>query len=140
MCVRAHARERERKGERERQLCMTIYIFSYSICFIYIYIYIVIHRQSCFVLSELFSVARQVRFPKLGSKPGRLKRQSKILPLSHEQTCANKGNLNAYVSQLFFCLHIPASRLPRARFILRALHYANGNYLLPSLESSTLEG
>ena len=44
----------------------------------YIYIYIVIHRQICFVLSELFSVAR---FPKLGSKLGWLKRQSKILPL-----------------------------------------------------------
>ena len=27
--------------------------------FIYIYIYIVIHRQICFVLSELISVARQ---------------------------------------------------------------------------------
>ena len=27
--------------------------------YIYIYIYIVIHRQICFVLSELISVARQ---------------------------------------------------------------------------------
>ena len=51
--------------------------------YIYIYIYIVIHRQICFVLSEHFSVARQARFLKLGSKPGWLKRQSKILPLSH---------------------------------------------------------
>ena len=33
---------------------------------IYIYIYIVIRRQICFVLSELFSVARQARFLKLG--------------------------------------------------------------------------
>ena len=32
--------------------------------------YIGIHRQICFVLSELFSVARLARFPKLGSKPG----------------------------------------------------------------------
>ena len=47
---------------------------------VYIYIYIVIRRQICFVQSELFSVARQARFPKLGSKPGWLKRQSKILP------------------------------------------------------------
>ena len=51
---------------------------------IYISIYIVIHRQTCFVLSELISVARQTRFPELGSKPGWFKRQSKILPLSHD--------------------------------------------------------
>ena len=53
-------------------------------------LYIVIHRQTCFVLSELFSVARQARFLKLGSKPGWLKRQSKNIPLSHEETGANK--------------------------------------------------
>ena len=64
-------------------------------------IYIVIYRQTCFVQSEFFIVARQARFPKLGSKPGRLKRQSKILLLSHEETSASEGNLNAYISQLF---------------------------------------
>ena len=37
--------------------------------YIYIYIYIVIHRQIGFVLSELICVARQARFPQLGSKP-----------------------------------------------------------------------
>ena len=64
--------------------------------YIYIYIYIVIHRQTCIVLSELFSVARQARFPKLGSN-----RQSKTLPLSHKETSASEGNLNAYLSHLF---------------------------------------
>ena len=44
--------------------------------YIYTYIYIVIHRQTCLVLSDFFSVARQARFPKLGSKPSWLKRQS----------------------------------------------------------------
>ena len=73
------------------------------VAYIYIYIYIyVIHRQTCFVLSELFTVARHARFPKLGSKPDWLKRQSKILPLSHEETNTSKWNLNAYVSHLFF--------------------------------------
>ena len=33
--------------------------FTEGTLFIYIYIYIVIHRQICFVLSELISVARQ---------------------------------------------------------------------------------
>ena len=41
------------------------------------------HPQTeCFLVSQLFSMARQDRFPKLGSKPGWLKRQTKILPLS----------------------------------------------------------
>ena len=48
---------------------------------IYKYIYIVIHRQICFVLSELISVAWHISFPLLGSKPGWLKRQSKPLTL-----------------------------------------------------------
>ncbi len=78
---------------------------------IYIYImqtetYIVIHRQICFVLSELFSVVRQARFPKLGLKPGWLKWQSKILPLSHEETSASEGNLNGYVSQWCVCFFV----------------------------------
>ena len=71
-----------------------------------LYIYIVIHRQTCFVLSELFSVARQAKFPKVGAKPGWLKRQSSILPLSHEETCVSEGNLNAYVSHLFLFTYI----------------------------------
>ena len=70
------------------------------------YTYIVIHRQTCFVLSELFSEARQARFPKLGSKPGWLKSLSKILLLSHKETSANEGNLNAYVSHLFLFTYI----------------------------------
>ena len=74
--------------------------------YIYIYIYIVIHRQICFVLSEHFSVVRQARFPKLGSKPGWLKRQSNILPLSHEETSAREGNLNGYESQLLLFTYI----------------------------------
>ena len=71
-----------------------------------IYIYNVIHRQICFVLSELFSVARQVRLPKLGSKPGWLKRQSKILPVSHEETSASEVNLNSCESQLLLFTYI----------------------------------
>ena len=36
-----------------------MYIYLYIYMYIYIYISIVIHRQICFVLSELISVARQ---------------------------------------------------------------------------------
>ena len=81
-------------------------VYSTALADYAIYIYIVIHRQTCVFLSELFSVARQARFPKLGSKPGSLKRQSKILPLNHEETNASEGNLNGYVSQLFLFTYI----------------------------------
>ena len=73
---------------------------------LYIYIDIYCHPQTdCFIVSQHFSVARQAKFPNLGLKPGWLKCQSKILPLSHEETSASEGNLNAYVSHLF-CLLI----------------------------------
>ena len=69
-----------------------IYIYIY----IYIFKYIVIHSQIRFVISEFISVAKQARFPKLGSKPGWLKRQSKILPLSHEETSDNLVNVKGF--------------------------------------------
>ena len=54
-----------------------IYIYIYIYCHIYIYIYIYCHPQTdYFVVSPPFSVARHARLPKLGSKPGWLKRQS----------------------------------------------------------------
>ena len=95
-----------RSGERGSGMSVLPARYDDDDIYIYIYIYIVIHRQACFVLSELFSVARQARFLKLGSKPAWLKRQSKILPLSHEGTSVSEGNLNAYVSHLFLFTYI----------------------------------
>ena len=89
-----------------------------------IYIYIVIHRQA---ISQLFCVARHVRFSKLTSKPGWFKHQSKILPHSHEETSVSEGILNSYISHLF-CLHISTLLLPRDQFIRKALPYASGNH------------
>ena len=69
---------------KDRMYSIILYIYIY-IYIIYIYIYIYCHPQTdCFILSELFGVARQARFLKLGLKPGWLKRQSKILPLTNE--------------------------------------------------------
>ena len=42
----------------------------------------------------------------LGSTPGWLKRQSKILPLSPEETSASEVNLNGYESQLLLFTYI----------------------------------
>ena len=50
-------------------LCQYIYIYKY----IYIYIYIYCHPQTgCFIVSQLFCVARYVGCLKLGSKPTQL--------------------------------------------------------------------
>ena len=114
---------------------LRLLLFIGHVIFIPTYIYIVIHRRICFVLSELFSVARQARFTKLGSKPGWLKCQSKILPLSHEETSASEGNLNAYVSQLFlFNGYRELDSYEEPCIMLMATHS------LPLLESSTLQG
>ena len=61
------------------------YSIKLNLLHVWIYIYIYIHRQICFILSELISVARHTSFPQLESKPGWLKRQPKLLPLSHEE-------------------------------------------------------
>ena len=85
------------------------YVYIHIIIYIYIFIniYIYSHLQTDrFVISQLLSVARHDGFPKLGSIPATLKRQSKILPLSHEETSANEGNLNAYVSHFFLYIYL----------------------------------
>ena len=52
---------------------------------IYIYIYIYSHPQTdCFVLSELFSVARHAGRPKPGSKPVQLYVRLSLRPLGHQ--------------------------------------------------------
>ena len=60
------------------------YLMKYIYIYIYIYIYCHPHAD-CFVVSQVFSVAKHARFPKLGSNPGCLKRQSKILPRGNQR-------------------------------------------------------
>ena len=53
----------------------------------YIYMYIYCYPQTdCFVVSELFSVTRDVGRLKLGSKPAQLYVRLSIIPLS-QQAC-----------------------------------------------------
>ncbi len=59
---------------------------------IYIYIYIYSHPQTdCFVVSQLFSVARHVGRLKLGSKPTQLYVRLSILPLSQQANHVSSG-------------------------------------------------
>ena len=119
----------------------TRYFHSVFVCVcVYIYIYIIIHRQICLVLSELISVARQARFPKLGSKPGWLKYQSKILPLSHEEARISKVNLNGYEPQLLLFTYIRLTATESSIHMNSLAYTLMATQLLHSLESSALEG
>ena len=63
-------------------------------------IYIVIHRQICFVLSELICVARQY-LPEAGIETRLTQTPSQSFsPFSHEEILAAKKTLNGYESQL----------------------------------------
>ena len=72
-------------------VCVYIYIYIYicvcvyvSVC-VYIYIYIYSHPQTdCFILSELFSVARHAGRSKAGSKPVQLYVRLCFRPLVHQ--------------------------------------------------------
>ena len=66
-----------------RILCIDLYI-KHNVCmYIYIYIDIYCHPQTdCFVVSQLFSMARYVGRLKLGSKPAQLYVRLSIIPLS----------------------------------------------------------
>ena len=72
------------EGVRQSELAMTInhlYIYIY----IYVYIYIYCHPPTeCFVLSELFSVARHVGRLKPGSKPIQLYVRLSFRPLGQQ--------------------------------------------------------
>ena len=72
------------------------------------YIYIYCHRQTdCFVISQLFNVARHVGCLKLGSKPAQLYVRLGIMPLSQRTNHVSSGMIKHYVVAfvcLYFCL------------------------------------
>ncbi len=62
-----------------------MYVYTCVCVYIYIYIYIYSHPQTdCFVLSELFSVARHAGRSKSGSKPVQLYIRLSLRPLGHQ--------------------------------------------------------
>ena len=65
--------------------------------YIYIYIYIYSHQQTdCFIVSQLFSVARHVGRLKMGSKPAQLYVRLSILPLTLHVTYVSSGIIRHY--------------------------------------------
>ena len=74
-----------------------------------IYIYIYCHPQTdCFIVSQLFSVARHVGCLKPGSKPVQLYVRLSIRPLSQQVYHVGEGIISYYVATAaaaFICLH-----------------------------------
>ena len=74
-------------------LSVCMYVCMYVPVWIYIYIYIYCHPQTdCFVLSELFSVARHVGHSKPGSKPIQLYVRLSLRPLGQQAYHVGQGN------------------------------------------------
>ena len=84
------------------------------------------HPQTdCFIVSQLFSVARHVGCLKLGSKPAQVYVRLCIIPLS-PRTNLTSGIIRHCVIA-FVSLHLCLIGYQSAQFIRRALHYANGS-------------
>ena len=99
----------------------------YQLHFNFLFLYLYYHPQTdCFIVSQLFSVARHAGRLKLGSKPAQLYVRLSIMPLSQQVNHVSSGIIRHYVV-VFVCLHFCLSRYQRAQFIQRALHYASGS-------------
>ena len=62
------------------------YIYIYNVC-----MYVCHPQRDCFIVSQLFSVARHVRRLKLGSKPTQLYIQLSIRPLDQQTYYVSEG-------------------------------------------------
>ena len=83
--------------------------------YIYIYIYILSSIADCFIVSQLFSVARHVERLKLGSKTAQLYFRLSIRPLGQQAYNVGKGIIKYYVATAavaFVCLHFIPYRIP----------------------------
>ena len=103
-------------------VCVSMYL-----SYIYIYIYIYCHPQTdCFVVSQLFSVAKHVGRLSLGSKPAQIYVRLSIIPLSQQANHVSSGIIRHYVVA-FVCLHFCLTGYQSAQFIRRVLYYSRGS-------------
>ena len=96
-------------------------------------IYIYSHPQTdCFVLSELFSVARHAGRSKPGSKPVQLYVRLSFRPVGHQADLVDKGNFKVFylaaAAAAFVYIFLYPIGYQSAQFFRRALHYASGGW------------
>ena len=110
------------KGSQENyidNMCL-YYLIKPAYIYIYIYIYIYCHPQSdCFVVLQLFSVARHVGHLKLGSKPAQIYVRLSIRPLNQQANDVSSGIIRHYVVA-FVCLDFCLTGYQNAQLITRA--------------------
>ena len=82
--------------------------------------------MDCYVISQIFSVARYSGHLKLGLKPAQIYVRLSITPLSQQAKHVSLGIIRHYVLA-FVCLHFCLIGCQSAQFIRRALHYASGS-------------
>ena len=82
---------------RELTYMYTFAHYTHTHTHIYIYIYILSSTADCFVVSQLFSVARHVGRLKLGSKLSQLYVRLSIIPFSQQVNHVSLGIIRHYV-------------------------------------------
>ena len=113
----------------ELRVIIDIFCYNFYGFVNYIYIYIYYHWQTdCFVVSQLFNVARHVGRLKLGLKPAQFYVRLSIIPFSQQTNHVSSGIIRHYVVA-FVCLHFCLTGYQRAQFIRRGLHYGSGWYI-----------
>ena len=113
-----------------------------------VYLYIYCHLQAdCFIVSQLFSVARHIGHFKPGSKPAQLYVRLSIIPLSQQADHISSGIIRYYVVA-FICLHFALldtrvlnsseelciMRVAAINSFARVLNSCGGAYILSSID------
>ena len=123
-----------------------IYGINYEIVSIFQihYIYIYCHPQKdCFVVSQLFRVARNVGRLKLGSKPVQLYVRLTIRPLGQQAYHVGKRTMRYYVATAaaaFVCLHFISYQIPECSIRSKRFVLCERQPIIPSPECSAPMG
>ena len=123
-------RERERDGKGNT--CIYIHTHTYIYC----------HPQTdCFIVSQLFSVARHVGCLKLESKPTQLYVRLSIRPLGQRAYHIGKIIIRYYVATAaaaaFVCLHFIPYRIPECSIRSKSFALCERQPKIPLPECST---
>ena len=120
--------------------------YTHTHTHIYIYIYIYCHPQTdCFVVSQLFSVARHVGRLKMGSGPAQIYVRLSIRPLSQQAYQVGYGIIRYYVATAaaaaaFVCLHFIPYRIPECSIRSKSFALCERQPKIPSPKCSTPMG